>query len=301
MASQSGKLPYESYAFLANLSIVQLENLLKNEAQSEAPNEEYLAAIEAAILRLEQTHPTGRITDVNKAWEEFQVHYLTEEGQGFELFDGIETDTPPLLHPKTAKKRFLRRIVVIAAVVALLVGLFIPQVLGYNHIFDMIAQWDSESFQFGIRSEENTEGVKHNSAESVAQEYDSMQSALEEHGIDTDVAPTWFPSGFELQYVNVDHFPYNHQTFFNAYYYNAEQGGTISFTVIQHGNQISDISYEKDNQLIENYIVNEITHYILQNNGRTSVCWYAGNLECSMIGDMTIDDARQMIDSIYER
>lgn len=75
----------------------------------------------------------------------------------------------------------------------------------------------------------------------------------------------------------------------------------MSIYIIQRDKPVKSRSYEKDGTLVEIYPANEIEHYIYENNGRISITWYTDVFECSLRADITVDEARSMIDSIYER
>jgi hypothetical protein len=44
-----------------------------------------------------------------------------------------------------------------------------------------------------------------------------------------------------------------------------------------------------------------IEHYMMTHNGKVSVVWMNDNYECQIAGDITADEAKKMIDSVYER
>lgn len=58
--------------------------------------------------------------------------------------------------------------------------------------------------------------------------------------------------------------------------------------------------FEKDSENITKYESNDVTHYILSNNASYVATWANDTLVCSILGDITVDELKQMIDSIYE-
>ena len=58
-------------------------------------------------------------------------------------------------------------------------------------------------------------------------------------------------------------------------------------------------NYEKNEGSPEEYYVNGIPHYIMGNMARNVAIWRNGNVECSIQGFLTVDQLKQMIDSIY--
>lgn len=57
--------------------------------------------------------------------------------------------------------------------------------------------------------------------------------------------------------------------------------------------------YEKDTNNVEVFQVNGIDHYIMNNNDQTTAVWFVDELECSITGDVSQDDLKTMIKSIY--
>ena len=44
-----------------------------------------------------------------------------------------------------------------------------------------------------------------------------------------------------------------------------------------------------------------VDYYIMTNNRNTKVLWGIGNYECAISGDISVEEAKQMINSINER
>ena len=57
--------------------------------------------------------------------------------------------------------------------------------------------------------------------------------------------------------------------------------------------------YEKNEGYVEPYYVNHVPHYIMENMGRRTAAWQNGNTENAIQGDLTVEELKQMIDSIY--
>ena len=65
--------------------------------------------------------------------------------------------------------------------------------------------------------------------------------------------------------------------------------------------QTSSITWEKDNSTVIEFPCNGITHYIIVNNGFVGVHWYSGLFEAAVFGDISIEEAKKIVKSIYER
>ena len=55
---------------------------------------------------------------------------------------------------------------------------------------------------------------------------------------------------------------------------------------------------EKSEDLIEIYAVSGVEYYLLANNERKQAVWIKDSYECYILGDLTIEELKQMIDSI---
>ena len=93
-------LPYD----LENMSIPELEALLHRDfcaSDCAAPDVDYIMAIAEVIQKKEQALPNYQPMDAEKAWEEFQSFYLTEEGQEYSICRSTK---------RMKKRRFLKRL-----------------------------------------------------------------------------------------------------------------------------------------------------------------------------------------------
>ena len=58
---------------------------------------------------------------------------------------------------------------------------------------------------------------------------------------------------------------------------------------------------EKDTTEIEIYSVGDVDHYIISNNGDTTVTWYIDDIEYAIGSSLPASEINQIIDSIYGR
>lgn len=298
------------YAHLDRLSTEALEELLRADIESpDDDDDEAILHILEVIEQREKEKPTGRLSDVDQAWADFQKHYNTPEGEGLSLYpDDEDADaTRPVLQIvkettaiKTSRFR-VRRVLIAAAVVACLVVFAMPPALGYQNFFQMIGQWTESVFRFGPNTNAPTptqnsgavSGTEHTG------EYESLQAALDDYDIIEKVAPSYFPDGFKLTDVTAKEFPEFHTVDFHAFYEN-NAGKSISISITQR-DTIDTSAYEKDSGDVVPYTVGDVAHYIFENNGRTVSTWYVGRLECSIRADLSLTEIEKMVDSIYER
>lgn len=70
------KNQYESDDYLDQLSMEQLEELLRADfASSDPENEQAVFHILEVMEKREKENPSGRLPDVDQSWQEFQKYY----------------------------------------------------------------------------------------------------------------------------------------------------------------------------------------------------------------------------------
>lgn len=285
-------LPYD----LENMSIPELEALLQQDflaSDDSSPDVDYIMEIVEVIQKKEQAKPDYQPLDTEKAWEEFQSFYNTEEGREYSIYRSDEEEEIP--GPETAKqaskhKKFktLYRLLLIAASICLLVALTCIPVLGYHNIFQMLASWTAEQFGFYMPPEEHSDPTQ------VPEEFEELQDIMQELGVEL-VVPK-FPEGFEAINPTLDYFPDNGTLQFlimyqqgNDYYvFNVYQDKTHTFN-----------HYEKSNSLVETKVYNGIKHYYFENDENHTVAWYDGTIEYSILTNQATSDLEKIVKSMY--
>lgn len=301
--------PNRKYAYLEQLSTERLEELLTldSDPSSDQEDEELIDAIMEVILRRESEHPTGRLTDVDKAWEDFQKHYNTPEGEGLSLYpdedasaehSDIHVQDPTPITPSVKHNR-LKRLLLSAAIVACLIVFGLPPAMGYTSFFEMIGQWTESVFHFVPQGGETNPPHLGSDKSALSGQYDTLQEALETFGITEDVVPVWIPENFTPNGVVANYSPEFGETEISALYMDDDER-SISILILDR--EISEArTYEKDDNPVIEFNAGDVTHYIFENNGTNTATWYVGTLECSIVADLSLEDLQKMIESIYER
>lgn len=257
----------------------ELEEILRLDAQApeeqESDTEMILYVMEVLAARKRNNSHTGKTA--LEAYESFKQNYLPE-------VDNIEPTSEVPTNIKIAFPRWLRSLTAAAAVLAiLLVGSVTAQAFGLN-IWEAVVKWTQETFQFGEWGNANVDSDL---------PYASLREALEKGEIITALAPNWLPSGYELVDIKVDIKPL--QTAYKAKYTNGEQ--VLRITVQDYLDKIP-VYVEQSDGLVEEYEVAGVTYYLFKNNERTQAVWIVDSFECTILGDLTIEELKLMIDSI---
>lgn len=289
------------FANLNRLSTEQLEELLRTAPLLPDSQEtsEYYDAIEEVILQRETEHPTGRIQDVDSAWAEFQEQYLSSTGESARLYPE-ERSEMPTFSVKTNKshaKNIFRKVVPIAATIAVVfMSMIIAQAAGVD-IFGSLARWTEETFHFnGGDSTPAADGTRPQVEDET---YLAIQAEVDKLGIDVPVVPTWFPDGYELQEIQL---PDPDITAWKDVYclFRNEDEQTLRLRVAKYEEDydISSMVFEKDGQPVKQYLGNDKLFFIMSNNSSNTAAWSDGRIVVSISGSLTEETIKSMIDSI---
>ena len=257
----------------------------------------------AQILRLDSEAPEGNGLDIDtllyitgvlaernnntgktaqEAWISFQQNYLDSEDEPLASIEEIKT--------KKTRNPWVRRAIAAAAAVVLIVGIpLTAKAFNWEKIWTAVATWAKETFSFVQEEQPQVDAP----SPANEKEYTSLQQALEITNKRTDIIPTWIPDGFTLEKVDIDETPI--QRNYVALY--TQNSKFLNITVRSY-KETDPEKIEINEDLVEVYNVSEIEYYIFSNNNRISAMWLQDNYECCMSGDITIEELKQMINSI---
>ncbi len=197
-----------------------------------------------------------------------------------------------------------KRAVRVAAVLAalLLLASVAAAAAGYD-LWRMLAQWTAEQITLAPGQIDYMDPDDIHFPEEPG-EYASIQEALSAYGMDLPLVPRCLPDGFVLKELIVDDQAFGGDSivFFAAYlrgedclvqqvdvYLEQENRGQDSF-----GN------FQKDEGDPVPYEAGGITHLLATNVGKPVALWANGPAECVISGDITMEELKEMLDSIYE-
>ena len=267
-----------------SMTTEELEKILRLDAEAPMEQEsdtELILYIMEVLAKRKNKSNTGKTAQ--ESWESFQKHYRPQDAEHSEHTSKAATNG------KTPQP-WLRRLIACAA--AIILVLCIPlttNAFGWEDVWNLIAQWGKETFAFSIKenSYNNEPGLDYDG------KYTSLQDLLKRNKIDSDIVPAWIPDGFVLTKCEKDVTPT--QEIYRAYYTN--DGKNLMF-LVQSYISSDPYSVEIEDDVIEIYEVSGVKYYIFSNVSQVRFVWTVDSYECNVSGDISIDDAKKMIDSI---
>ena len=190
----------------------------------------------------------------------------------------------------------------VAAAIAVLVvlgSLVTAQALGID-VFGAIARWTDETFHFSTSSQNEADSdadIQNSTDQSPDGEYTSLQDALDACGIKQSVIPQQLPNGFELAKVSVYSLP--SQVEIEAIYTSNDR--IFSLTIFRYNSPdvVGQTIFEKDSADMILYNKNGITYYIMSNNQQLTAVWMPQELlTCTITGDLSIEEIKNLLDSV---
>lgn len=287
------KNQYESDDYLDQLSMEQLEELLRADfASSDPENEQAVFHILEVMEKREKENPTGRLPDTDQAWKEFQQYYNIPEGEGQSLYP-VRSDPETQSAPTSTKKsrRFRpRKILVVAAVLVLMFGSMLTAQAAGLDVFGAIGRWTEEKFHFEISP----------TSEDGTTDY-TFREASREKGLPQNLIPTWYPKGFESS-EPIDDSVEDYVDSVYCEYINKEENRSYLTMVSRYydSNSIAATVYEKDDTEIEIYENNGRNFYIMSNLDTLTATWSDGKMSIDISGQLEINELKHIIDSIGE-
>ena len=257
---------YESDAYLDQLSMEQLEDLLRADLNSpDEENDEAVFHILEVMKKREKENPTGRLPDKNKAWKEFQEYYNIPEGEGESLYptysepenDDKNIQTLKTNEPRTRPRFRMRRGLVVAAILIVMFGSMLTAQAAGVDVFGAIGRWTEENFQFVLPTTNQSDTVGIN---------DDFQKASEKFGLPSSFVPTWCPEGFTSAEPLEEHIK-NHSDSISCQYTNTTENKFYLVTISQYysADVLNATVFEKDDSSVITYQSNGKNFYIFSN------------------------------------
>lgn len=284
----------KKYAYLDHLSTAELEEMLCAAVMLEESDDsammDYLLEV---IVKREQE--TNNLPGMDRMREDFETLYrgLEEPLYPSEEESSSESHTAVSIQP--SKRKTLRRIIMVAALLGILIALTCIPVLGHANVVHLMAYWTAEQFGFQV-ADRVTGDLTRQSNQQLLEEYQELQTALDERGFQFSVPE--FPEGFEPEepFLYID--PTTGNIDFSIMYMRGKD--YISFDIIQNEG-LSSTKYEKNSSDVEQYMCAGIIHYIFNNyDGTMITTWVNNSLEYCISTNSKSIEIKQVIQSMYK-
>ena len=260
-----------------SMATQELEEILRLDAEmpegQESDIDKILYIMEVLAERKRNNSHTGKTA--LEAYESFKQNYMPE----------TDNNVIPI---KTKRKSpcWLRSLAATAAVLAiLLTGAVTAKAFGFD-VWKAVIQWSQETFHFGDGSGAEADN---------SLTYTSLQDALEKGNVPTWLAPTYIPEEFVLLEIDVQKTP-RKNTYIARYTHKEE----ILIIAVRDYRDSDPVYVEQSDGLVEKYEASGIAFYLTSNQGQNRAAWLYESYECEISGDVTIEELKEMIDSIQK-
>ena len=283
----------QNYGYLKSMSEDEL--LLEFEAKMDKMTDlDYDGeVIDAYLAALDERAPLDSDLDAVASWNEFR----TKHADLFEKDATDENGSKAEGSRKVRPRRLIPRIVAIVAVVALF-SILCVQAAGFNFL-GMIGEWTEEIFGFlSADGGSGTDRADFEAKDDNSEVYLSLMALLANCGITEDLAPTWYPDGFEAMPPEVQSFEKGDII---TCYFSGEHDRYFGIKITRYNDpsMIEDPSYEKDDTSMEKYVSGERIFYIFSNLESVAATWSDGEaLTINIFGNISADEVKAIIDSI---
>ena len=268
-----------NYSHYDEMPSEQLSEILRKHAHDELevePDIEELLYIMEVLSEREKANPNTRMKSAEEAWASFVKHYAPEIAKEKHI-------RFPSAIPQWAK-----RVAVVAVVFISLTAAAVSADAFAPGFWDKIASWTREVFYFEEYGQTQDQTPDKENLELL-----SLQEALAQYNITQPVMPSWLPDGYVAADLRTSRTP--KEVTISAVY---ENNGDRLIIKIRHVIGSTPQKIEKSEELVETYRHNDVDYYILTNNDALQAAWVVEDCECLVVGKLTLEQMKQLIDSI---
>lgn len=268
------------------MSTEELQQILREDASKPEGQEE--TSTEALFYIMEVLAQRRRARNEGKTPEEaleaFHKYYEEDEVPS-------KTEREPVVRKKNSTTpNWIKRLVAAAAIIVLIFsGSITAKAFGFD-LWEIIVKWTQETFHFGYVSTTNepSEPMKDNSLI-----FNGLNAALETYEVNIPLVPSWIPEGYEEDSVKTFDTPKQRQ-FFGKY----RCGENIIKVWIEDYLDSEPLQIEQSETTVEIYEHAGIKYYIFRDNDQYRAAWVRDSYACYISGPISVDEIKQMIDSI---
>lgn len=251
------------------------------------------------------------LSDIAELLQEYDPNMTVTDTQVQESYKRFCEKNPQLMEPekiaapaaaeskkplaKSSRKPF-KRIVALAATLVLMLTLFTVQTSGSN-LFRTLAEWTASVLRIGTDSSGQVSMGENDLIEGEIRTYATPEEMLSDLHIKGDLVPTWVPDRFSVQRCEAK---------------KTEAGIScrVVYTVSNNDlilkmwqKPLEDIYLvEKNQKDASRFVTGAVEHYIFY-DGESKLekaVWTRDNLECRIIGDVSQEEMKRIVKSIYE-
>ena len=278
--SEKGNCGIRDFSKYDEMATEELEEILRLDAENtedqESDTEILLYVMEVLTKRRMNNGHTGNTAQ--KAYESFKQHYMPE-------IDHEDSIPATKSSAKRIAFRWMRAMIATAAIFVIVIfGSATAKAFGFD-IWEAVVQWTQETFHFGNWGHSPNEGNN--------LPYNTLQAALESGGITKSLVPDWIPEGFDLADITIERSPVK-----KVYRAKYTSGELVLRITVQDYSKEKPVYVEQSEGLVEEYIVSGITYYLFADINVVKAVWINGSYECDIMGNVTIEELKMMIDSI---
>lgn len=259
---------------LRQMPDARLEEMLQSELKREPPDQNAVRLLMQILREREAASPTVCGRSAEAAMERYR-------------------EKAKSMRAVPVKRRRWIPIAAIAAVLALVILLFVPQQAAAKGIFGRLTTWTDyifELFSPGEKPEPEQEYTFRTDHPGLQTVYDQVV----EMGVTVPVVPSWIWDECELTACKV----WNSSSKRRLGAEFTEHDKSLIFFVDVYSSDVS-IEFNKDISPVDKYEANGIIHNIMRNSDLWVVVWTQENIECSIAIDCREEDLYRILDSIY--
>lgn len=302
--AESTRQTGQDHSKFDNMSTAELNEYLRQDSYCEDSNLDDILYVMEVLERREKEDGNYSPPDVQKAWAEFQKYYNTEDNDGKPLHDfddefddmfGSEP-TAEIISIKKAHKSLSRTvkslISVAAAIFVVIIGSVTAKALGYD-IWDAVIVWTKDTFGFEttVNEPKPSEYVKQ-----IPEELVELKNLMTEHGLSDELIPGYIPEGYKMSNLEYDNLGDADTIFCQL----SNGANDIMLIYSIHSGNSNSFQLEKDALSPEKYESGGTTYYLMSNMDDYFVSWLTGNVECTILGIPSHDEALKMITSLNQ-
>lgn len=274
------------YSKYEAMSTEELQQLLREDAskpEGEETNVEVLLYVMDVLAKRRQARNEGKSPE--EALESFMQNYMPEDE---ESSNSESESTVRRFAPNV--RRWMSGLIAAAAMFVLIISTSLTaKAFGFD-LWEIIVKWTQETFHFGYSGEVLDSGDSNREDSTI---YYGLQSALDDFDISANIVPTWFPEGYEE--IDIRTFETPKQRQFVASY--KRDDDEIKIWIADYLD--TDPSrIEQSDTTVEVYIVSGVEYYIVADNDQLRAAWVVDRFECYISGPLSIEELKEMINSI---